>query len=304
MIWQESYHRLGACGGDKKDSAPYMKKLCESIGKELSFLFNLPREQPVVFIPHGFLHLVPIHMAIDGESENDPRQKIWAYERKFTYLPAWTLIGSDHESASPHATAHVQILKYFRYRYPLLRQRNLDTIDPVSSTDICALQNTSSHLFFLCHGTADPNNPFNSGLKLHNGKLTIREMLSYMPRIPGSAILLGACETDMVGATASPLDEHISVSSSLLEKGASEVIGGLFNLRVEYIEEVALAIDDNRCKYLYDIFTDFLREKIVLYAQNGEDSVSFYRMAAFRPLGLQSTVKSTPLENSVLKTQS
>ncbi len=305
MIWQESYHRLGACGGDKNDSAPYMKKLCESIGKELSFLFVLPREQPVVFIPNGFLHLVPIHMAIDvANSEKNPHQ-IWAYKRKFTYLPAWSLIGSDHGSASPYA-ASVQILKYFEegeYNYNKLRRRNLLMNDQASSSDILALQNTSSHLFLLCHGTANPNRPFDSGLKLKNGRLTIREILS-MPRIPGMAILLGACETDMVGATASPLDEHISVSTSFLERGANEVIGGLFELRKKYTEDVALAIhDEMNNKYLYQIFTLFLSKKIDQYIKD-KKCVSFYEMAAFRPLGLQSTVKSTPLENSVLKTQS
>ena len=317
MRWQEFYHRMGSTANDglaKQQSAPYMKKLCECIGKTLFFIFDFPRDRPVVFIPHGFLHLIPIHMAINDTIDDE--YNIWAYKRKFTYLPSWSLSGINQKSADLCSLYNVKVLKYFfEYEYPRLFaslkkeevvNNKVEKIDPACATHVLNLPTDTSHLVLLCHGTADPMNPFNSGLKLGVGdrRLTVREILSAMPQLTGLSVLLGSCETDMVGATVSPLDEYLSVSSSFLEKGAAEIIGGLYELYVKGIESIALSLINikNINKPLVEVFSLYLEEQIENYCSyTSPKDTDFYRIAAFRPLGLRIPINDSYGKNCVPK---
>ncbi|MEE4359656.1 MAG: hypothetical protein V2I97_24505 [Desulfococcaceae bacterium] len=93
--------------------------------------------------------------------------------------------------------------------------------------DILNLDKTGlNHLIIFCHGKADMVNPFFSKLLLKHPLRVIdiegKKLLSQ------TAVFLGACETDLFAQLNSPIDEHISMSSALLNNGAEKVIGTMW----------------------------------------------------------------------------
>jgi hypothetical protein len=73
----------------------------------------------------------------------------------------------------------------------------------------------------LCHASSDPGDPLESGLYLRDGRLTVRMLLA-RPPAGRQLIILGACETNVIG-TQVP-DEIIGLPLAFLQAGASGVV--------------------------------------------------------------------------------
>ena len=74
---------------------------------------------------------------------------------------------------------------------------------------------------FLCHASSDPGEPLESGLSVGDGRLTVRMLLA-RPPAGRQLIVLGVCETNVVGSQAP--DEIIGLPLAFLQAGASGVV--------------------------------------------------------------------------------
>ncbi|ETR69382.1 MAG: hypothetical protein OMM_09649 [Candidatus Magnetoglobus multicellularis str. Araruama] len=105
-------------------------------------------------------------------------------------------------------------------------------------------ENDSPNLLVIyCHGEGEYVNPYQSRLKLYGGPLTHHEIIQKVkPKaLSGTRVMLTACETDLVNRKFEIVDEHLSLANAFLRKGASEVLGTLFqcdnHMSDELIEE-------------------------------------------------------------------
>lgn len=81
---------------------------------------------------------------------------------------------------------------------------------------------------FACHGRARLDRPLDSGLRLADGELTVRELMGGEPLALRVAILC-ACESARVGTTLP--DEVVGLPAGLLQAGAAGVVGTLWPIR-------------------------------------------------------------------------
>jgi CHAT domain-containing protein len=78
---------------------------------------------------------------------------------------------------------------------------------------------------FSCHGASVVESPLKSYLALAgNDRLTVLDMLT--EQLPGRLVTLSACRTNVIGLNLP--EESVSLSASLLQAGASAVIGSLW----------------------------------------------------------------------------
>ncbi|MHA6757956.1 CHAT domain-containing protein [Streptacidiphilus sp. PAMC 29251] len=84
---------------------------------------------------------------------------------------------------------------------------------------------TSTWAHFACHAATDPTDPSASFLALHDGRLTVRELMAL--EINGAELAyLSACTTAFGGTTL--LDESVHIASALQLAGFNHVIGTLW----------------------------------------------------------------------------
>ncbi len=84
--WSEVYRK----SDPKHKSSKLLDELCQSIGNEMPFLFDLAEKvKGIIFVPHGFTHQLPLHAA-RGDGGEYLFQQVCC-----TYLPAWSLISPD-----------------------------------------------------------------------------------------------------------------------------------------------------------------------------------------------------------------
>ena len=215
LSWQSAYTAY-ANGADKS-----LVALCRTIGEEMNFLFDLPKEpEKILFIPHGFLHRLPLHAGIN---EDD---KLLLEEHLCAYLPAWSFTASG---ASPEpATGPDEVVSF------------LESADSGTIDNLLKPKSSQPPRSFTinCHGLADAVNPFGARLILKDGEATLRQLLDSSRNLQGSRVFLGACETDMVPPPLVTLDEHLSLSSVFLIKGAREVAGALYEASDDTIKKI------------------------------------------------------------------
>ena len=68
--------------------------------------------------------------------------------------------------------------------------------------------------------------------------------------------MLGACETDFSVSVSDLLDEHLSISSVFLRKGAAEVGGTLYKADAELCDEFLFNALKEQKKPLYEVLSD------------------------------------------------
>ena len=93
-----------------------------------------------------------------------------------------------------------------------------------------------SVVHFACHGVQDGVNPLNSGLLLHDGRLTLEKLIPQ--RLPNAYLaFLSACETSK-GEQKQP-DEAIHIAAGMLAAGFRDVIGTMWSIYDEAAPIVA-----------------------------------------------------------------
>jgi len=148
MTWQTDYNR------NKIDSADSLQKLCIEIGRAMPFLFNLPEGRNVLFIPHDFLHRLPLHGAIETDTNGNVKT-VFLKKHPSCYLPAWGVMKENQ--SSPNSRNYLIVGSNVTI--------NFDRTDFQEIEDFNGISDTPRLLAIACHGKADMVNPFNTSLK-------------------------------------------------------------------------------------------------------------------------------------------
>jgi tetratricopeptide (TPR) repeat protein len=189
----------------------------------------------IIIIPHGLLHVLPIHAAwyVEGDSR---RYLIDDYE--ISYAPS------------------CQVLQHCLGRNLRRRERLVAFADPDRSLPFAGLEvdaicdlfsdfQTFSHdratlaavetelskadiAHFSCHGTFDAVSPLESHLVMADGCLTLAALFERGRAKQGSLITLAACESGLVRLDLT--DEYVGLPSGFLFAGASSVLSSLWSV--------------------------------------------------------------------------
>lgn len=266
-------------GPARQAAAEALQNLCLAVGREMPFLFEhhlFPNGTPVVFIPHGFLHRIPLHMAIEEGGG------VWAGWHPSTYLPAWHLWqpGKIRENEDKRALVNLEDTGWpsFSSGWTVTR--------PAGSTDFQNITGVG-RLAVLCHGRGHYTNPFASRLLLADGGATLKLLMQTLPPLNGAQVLLGACEADLMAPQGAAVDEHLSLSTAFLQRGASEILGGLYEVQRVVVEELIDLIDNSGTgEFFHNLLWKWQQNKISSYLLENSDPVLLYFFAPFRTIGL------------------
>ena len=228
-----------------------MDDLCQIIGRTLPFLFELAtRVEGIIFIPHGFTHLLPLHAAKGSDGS-------YLFEKvSSTYLPAWAL-GPDTRKWNQNISKRKYCLRYHTKQNEVAVYEPL--MNPASGSTLWDWERDSEQihgnvifdlkaeiekkgppewLSILCHGKADALSPFRSALRLGPEGVSFLDLQLTPLNLRGTKVLLGACETELTPLRNSQLDEHLSLAGVFLGKGAEMVMGSLWECNGNLVREL------------------------------------------------------------------
>lgn len=270
----EAVHRLQrAFNGDLGEFPPYPPiRRSHPEDRDLSFFDDLSAEllsfipevegiEHLCIVPHGPLHLLPLHAL------RLPTGRYLAAEKALTYAPSITslrycLSRRDNQlrpgtlrkpvayvaGVSARSDTHPD---YFEQDSRLFQPQDWDLsvdVGPFAATKARVLNQVGERdvIQLTCHGYFDTRDPLNSGLLLADGRerpprdplelpfmmrgnyiLTARELLERHLR--AELVTLRACSTGLQGSRNGG-DEFDGLSRALLLAGASAVIVSLWNV--------------------------------------------------------------------------
>ncbi|NES19741.1 MAG: tetratricopeptide repeat protein [Symploca sp. SIO3E6] len=220
----------------------------------------------LILIPHRFLHLLPLHslpMTKDSTANTDtsPTYLLDCFSGGISYAPSCQLLqqlqtrqrnkfsnlfaiqtptddlyGKDKGavSAIEKQFTHSHILRNEEATKSALfeEMRDLEMQGrDIPNTNLSTQQPKlpNAHcLFFFCHGYFKPESPLDSGLKLADGKLTVREIIANFRLNNCRLVNLSACETGIPDSGNS--DEYISLPYGFLLAGSTNVVSSLWTV--------------------------------------------------------------------------
>jgi hypothetical protein len=229
LEWQEDY-----LNHSNHDDA--LIELCREIGRSMdAFLFDekSPITQKVIWIPHGFLHRLPLHAAIRSDENNKPLTYFFTHHQS-RYLPAWHLRNFQKNDATQTQTLHC-----FEYLFNNIRECKNNQWIPNAGVDHLkdAMGEKIRNLILLCHGHCDSSNTFRTHLKLCDSNLTIYDIVRDQHDFDGTRLFIGACESEMVPPVKLSVDEHFSIAATFLLKKVSTVVASLWEVNSKIIDE-------------------------------------------------------------------
>lgn len=290
--WQTNYHKLENQDGYLK-TAGYLEELCKQIGQSMPFLFDnslVPDACPVIFVPHDFLHRIPIHGAIKLEKTHD--KNVFIVNHECYYLPAWHYVQNNETNQ----VSGKILLKNFSdddCNFSDLAPPKISWTcfkDFAASDDFMKISSPPEVLVILCHGKADSINPFNARLKLSGKGLSHQEILGAGVKLNGSCIILGACETDLVLSLSDVVDEHLSIATAFLDSGAAMIFGTMWKILPSDISEIVTKINNGSEKRPEAELWDWQNTGIKKDYLDNNDTSMFLRSVAFRVIGLPGTL--------------
>lgn len=271
--------------GDKhlKDTSESLKKLCKACGEMLNPVFEKVNINKIIFIPHAFLHLVPIHAAMIND--NAPLFNTITC----LFLPAWSLAPNafsrnknDKSILLTNWTSEADLKKFIINHTKWTNTKKTEC----TPNDYISMLTSMKHeppalLAFYCHGKGDFMNPYRSALKMHKGHLTHQAIVQETDKkaLLGTKVILTACESDLVSGEKGITDEHLSIASAFLQKGASEVCGTLFKCLPDIAGDIIAGSLDDSNPALYETVHNVQRNWIK------EKPDELYKAAAFRIMG-------------------
>jgi CHAT domain-containing protein len=192
-----------------------------------------------ILIPTGFLSFLPLHAAWTEDSSTLTGRRYVIDDIHFTYVPnarslyAAQAIATHTQSDSILAiddprnnlsNSALEIKAAIQnFHEPTVLQRSEASINNVRSQ-----LTKASIVHFSCHGTANLDDPLNSGLLMSDGLFTLRDILALNLSEQGGIRLaiLSACETGLSGVENA--DEAISLPTGLLQAGVAGAIASLW----------------------------------------------------------------------------
>ena len=270
-----------------------LKQMCIEAGEMLKpVLDQLPSSSNIIFIPHGFLHLIPLHASII-----DQKDTYLFSEKLCVYLPSWSIISGqnetilrnndylfshwekeehleqleelkqlkwDNEKRSENAPG--EVINYLEKHHPLSTQ-------PPQAPNLITI---------FSHGKGDYMNPYQSKFALHNGSLTHQAIITGKFLLNGTRVILTACETDLVAGQFGLVDEHLSLANAFLTKNSSEVLGAFFKCKFECAKDIVTHIKNNPQQTLYEALQEIQKKWIT-------EKKPITDIAVFRVMGLPKT---------------
>ncbi len=195
----------------------------------------------LLLIPVGVLNFLPFHSAWTENVDTPngrryaldlftvhyaPSAMSWHEAQKLTIISG-KLLAIDEPSpvnANPLYNSSYEvagIAAYFTESQVLRHeQANLTEV-------LAALQQGYEVLHFSCHGSANPQNPLDTGLLLANEEmLTVQHFLD--AKLRTRLVTLSACETGVIGMK--QIEEVVSLPASLLQAGVAGIVSSLWSV--------------------------------------------------------------------------
>ncbi len=202
----------------------------------------------LIFIPHRFLHLFPLHaLAVKASYLVDLFPKGVGYAPSCKILQQVQLRQrSDFESlfAIQNPTpdlyeqdlgAVVAIKKQFA-NADILKQSQaqksailLGINENPHNVTLNEKLLKANCVFFFCHGSFNPNSPLNSGLQLADEDLTLADIITHFQLNNCRLVTLSACESGIIDFN-NTSDEYIGLPSGFLLAGSTNVVSSLWTV--------------------------------------------------------------------------
>lgn len=208
---------------------------------------ELNEAQRLIIVPHGSLHALPFASLHDGERS--------LIERVEVQMAPSASIACDRSRARKNDAAHSAIvIGVADEAAPLIAQE----VDALCSTLHCesltgsnatraavrAAVRDARVVHFACHGRFIASLPSASGLRLHDGWLSIADLLDL--HLNAELVFLSGCETGRYAIDAA--DELRGITRALLAAGAARLVTTLWVVR-----------DASAAKFATTFYTEFSR---------------------------------------------
>ncbi|MEH1840138.1 MAG: CHAT domain-containing tetratricopeptide repeat protein [Nostoc sp.] len=227
-----------------------LKKLAEIIHFE-EILDKIPKQcDRLIFIPHRYLHLFPLHALPVKES-----YLIDLFPNGVGYAPSCQLLQQLQLRQRPDFESLFAIQNptedlYQGYEKDLgavaaIKKQFTDAQilkqDQAKKSAILCINenphNVTLHekllkancAFFFCHGYFNFASPQDSGLQLADGNLTLADIITHFKLENCRLVTLSACETGFTDIT-SASDEYIGLPSGFLLAGSTNVVSSLWTV--------------------------------------------------------------------------
>jgi CHAT domain-containing protein len=192
-------------------------------------------------IPTGYLSLLPLHAAWTEDPITPTGKRYALDEIHFTYAPNAKSLTAARAIADQFNPETMLAIDNPRNDLPNSAYeikaaiKNFDQATVLQHTEATVGEVRSqlpqaSIAHFSCHGTANLTDPLNSGLLMHDGLLTLKDIFALNLAEKGGLRLaiLSACETGMIGLETA--DEAVSLPTGLLQAGVAAVIASLWSV--------------------------------------------------------------------------
>jgi CHAT domain-containing protein len=200
------------------------------LGSIEPFLAAHPR---LAVIPHGALHSIPFH-AVLGTTP----------DRVVTHVPSASILARLMDRASKRATGPALIVGVSDDLAPRAQQEALAVASVMPGATVLlgahATLSAVSHamrgaslVHFATHARFVESDPQSSGIRLGNGWLTARDILS-IP-LQGSTVVLGGCDTGKAEVNAS--NEVFGLVRPFITSGAADLALSLWPIHDELTEQ-------------------------------------------------------------------
>ncbi len=202
----------------------------------------------LIFIPHRFLHLFPLHaLAVKASYLVDLFPKGVGYAPSCKILQQVQLRQrSDFESlfaiqnptpdlyeqdlgavvAIKKQFANADILKQSQAQKSAILLGINENPHNVTLNEKLLKANCA---FFFCHGSFNPNSPLNSGLQLADEDLTLADIITHFQLDNCRLVTLSACESGIIDFN-NTSDEYIGLPSGFLLAGSTNVVSSLWTV--------------------------------------------------------------------------
>lgn len=196
----------------------------------------------VILMPSGGLQLLPLHAAW-REVDGDKRAFLDDYE--VVHAPSAYVLEVSRHRASERKDKTVLAMGINTYADPGVNPlfnatseaevvADLLKVEPLldaTATKQAIQQNVPSAatLHLSCHGYFAWGDPMASGPILHDGRLTLAEIIGTLNLEACRLVTLSACETGITDVSQSP-DEYIGLPAGFMQAGAPAVVSSLWTV--------------------------------------------------------------------------
>jgi CHAT domain-containing protein/putative heme iron utilization protein len=195
-------------------------------------------------IPTGLLSLLPLHAAWTAPDETKPTDRRYALDHlHLTYAPnaksltyaqsiadqvqADSILAIDNPTNDEKLQSSTTEIAHAIATFP---QNTVLLHDQATVQSVRSKLSEAAIVHFSCHGTANLNDPLNSGLSMSDGLLTLRDLfdLKLADNKGIRLAILSACETGLPGLE--NIDEVVSLPIGLMQAGVAGVISSLWSV--------------------------------------------------------------------------